>query len=170
MMKRRIPVTRLPAFSLAFSMIVAAQSASAHSAMPEGMKGWWYYTGVNTPDQYAADPLTACRLTAENHQKTPLLAMRPTPGGNGNVIDCMYSLYGNPKASGWYGPVSLFCNPGYFARWPGVCVKRDEAPAPPSCSSECSGYAVGDPVQLASGAEVQTETDLHLRPRHIVDD
>jgi RHS repeat-associated protein len=64
----------------------------------------------------------------------------------------------------WYGPTYLMCETGYVARAPGVCVKRDEAPAPPSCSSDCPGFALGNPVQLASGAKVQTETDLTAGP------
>jgi hypothetical protein len=163
MMKSRICAARFSAVSLALSMLCAAPYASAQAAMPEGMKGWWYYTGVNTPDQFAADPLTACRLTAQNHARAPLLAMRPTPGTNGVIMDCKYVVF-LPKEGDWYGPTSLFCNVGYLARWPGVCVKREEPPAPPSCSSACPGYAEGNPVQLASGAKVQTETDLTAGP------
>lgn len=133
--------------------------------MPEGMKGWWYFTGVNSPDHYAPDPLTACRLTAENHMRTPLLDMRSTPGSLGNMMDCKYqTMLGVPKEGDWYGIVSLFCNSGYTPRWPGVCLKHDEAPAPLCCSPEDSGYAQGNPVQLASGSKVQSEVDLVAGP------
>lgn len=60
MMKSRISASRILAFALALSMLCAAHCASAQPAMPEGMKGWWFSTGANTPDQFAADPLTAC--------------------------------------------------------------------------------------------------------------
>jgi hypothetical protein len=73
MMNRRIPALRLRTFSLALSLIVTAETVFAEPHMPEWTKGWWYYTGVNTPNQYAADPITACRFTAKNHAAAPLL-------------------------------------------------------------------------------------------------
>lgn len=89
---------RLSNLTIAVSLLVVMQAECAASTMPEGMKGWWYFTGINSPDHYAPDPLTACRLTAENHMRTPLLAMRPTPGSLGNIMDCKYqTMLGVPK-------------------------------------------------------------------------
>jgi hypothetical protein len=128
------------------------------------VKGWWYYTGVTFDDKFTSDALTACKLTAQNHAAAPLVAMRPVAGSKGNMMECRYALLGMPKDGQWYGTVSLFCKPGYEPGWPGVCAKRKEAPAPVNCSSECAGYATGNPVQVASGAKVQTETDLVAAP------
>jgi RHS repeat-associated protein len=162
MMKTCIAAAQLTATSFALSLAFAAHSIAAEPVLPEGMKGWWYFTDINGQARFAADPLTACTLTAQNHANAPLVAMRPMPGSNGLLMDCKYKVF-LPQPD-WYGPTYLMCDTGYVARAPGVCVKRDEAPAPPSCSSECPGYAVGNPVQLASGAKVQTETDLIAGP------
>lgn len=162
MIKNCISTARLIATSLALSLAFAAQSIAAEPVLPEGMKGWWYFTGINGPERYAADPLTACKLTAQNHANAPLIAMRQMPGSNGPMMECKYKVF-LPQPD-WYGPTYLMCDTGYVARAPGVCVKRDEAPAPPSCAPACPGFAVGNPVQLASGAKVQTETDLTAGP------
>jgi RHS repeat-associated protein len=157
MMNLRIAALRLPASF--FALLITAQSAGAEPPMPEGMVGWWYYTGVNTPDQFAADSITACRLSAQNHFKAPLLEMRAMPGASAPIMECKYSS-GTFTGAQWYSPASLFCKLGYSPRWPGVCVKRHEAPAPASCLKGSPGYVTGNPVQLASGSKVQTETDL----------
>jgi YD repeat-containing protein len=162
MMKTCIAAAQLTATSFALSLVFAVHSTAAEPVLPEGMKGWWYFTGITRPARFAADPLTACTLTAQNHAAAALEAMRPTPGGNGLMLDCKYKVF--LPQSDWYGVTYLMCDTAYVARAPGVCVKRDEAPAPPSCSSGCPGFAIGDPVQLASGAEVQTETDLTAGP------
>jgi RHS repeat-associated protein len=82
-------------------------------------------------------------------------------------MSCKYSHFiGSPNEGDWYGTTILSYKPGYFARSPGVCVKRDEAPAPPPGGCDGGGpgggpgASVGNPVQVASGAKVQTETDL----------
>jgi RHS repeat-associated protein len=160
MMNRRNAVSRLPSFLLAVSMTIAMPAVGAKPATPEGMVGWWYYTGVNTPDQFVADPITACAISAQNHFRAPLLAMRAVPGSNAPIMECKYAHRGTPTDARWFTPVSLFCKSGYSPRWPGVCVKRPEAPAPVSCSKASPGYVKGNPVQLASGSKVQTETDL----------
>jgi YD repeat-containing protein len=160
MMNRRIAVFRLPSSLLAVSMLVATQGVAAEPALPEGMIGWWYYTGITSPAHFTADPITACALSAQNHFRTPLLAMRAMPGTNAPIMECQYASPGSPKDIQWFTPVSLFCKTGYLPRWPGVCVKRSEAPAPASCSEECPGHALANPVQVASGSKVQTETDL----------
>jgi RHS repeat-associated protein len=159
--------TRFSALTLTFSLSVVMPTAHAE-AMPEGMKGWTYFTGINSTQQYVSDPVEACTLSAENHMRSPLLAMRSTPGGTG-MLDCKYRhMLGVPKGGEWYGIVTLVCDAGYSPRSPGVCVKQAEAPAPspdPSCCSEEDvGFSLGNPVQLASGAKVQTETDLIAGP------
>ena len=159
MTSRRIVAFRLPIFLLASSIVVATQDVSAAQPMPEGMVGWWYYTGVNTPDQFAADPITACRLSAQNHFRAPLLEMRAMPEASAPIMECKYSS-GSFTGVQWYAPASLFCKPGYSPRWPGMCVKSREAPAPASCSKASPGSVEANPVQLASGSKVQTETDL----------
>ena len=85
--------------------------------------------------------------------------MRIMSGASAPIMECKYNS-GTFTGTQWYGPAALFCKPGYSPRWPGVCVKRYEVPAPPSSSAACPGHAVGNPVRLASGSKVQTETDL----------
>jgi RHS repeat-associated protein len=159
MMNRRTVVLRWSICLLAVSMIVPTKGVRAEQPIPEGMVGWWYYTGVNTPDQFAADPITACRLSAHNHFRAPLLEMRAMPEASAPIMECKYSS-GAFTGIKWYSQASLFCKPGYSPRWPGMCVKSKEAPAPASCSPESPGTVEGNPVQLASGSKVQTETDL----------
>jgi RHS repeat-associated protein len=172
MINSRPLLSRLIAFTLAILLIAVAHFAQARQAPPAGSKGWWYYTGTNSEGGYAADPITACKKNAENQMGTPLLAMRPT-GNSAGVMSCKYAHFiGSPNDGEWYGTTILSCNPGYFARSPGVCVKRDEAP-PPSAPGGCSGAGPGggpgatkgNPVQVASGAKVQTETDLVAGPQ-----
>ncbi|MES2757632.1 MAG: RHS repeat-associated core domain-containing protein [Pseudomonadota bacterium] len=158
---------RFSTFPLTFSMIVAAQAVHAQ-AMPPGMKGWTYFTGINSTQQYVGDPVEACRRSAENHMRSPLIAMRSTPGASG-MLDCKYQhMLGVPKGGEWYGVATLVCEAGYSPRSPGVCVKQAEAPAPSPdplcCSEEDAGFSLGNPVQLTSGAKVQTETDLIAGP------
>jgi YD repeat-containing protein len=174
MLKSRSLFSRLIAFSLAAVLISLAHGAQA---LPQGMVGWWYYTPLGFPDEFADDPITACKKTAENHMGTPLLAMRPL-GSSGKLMSCKYAHFiGSPNDGEWYGTAILVCSPGYGAMSPGVCVKRDEAPPPsppppPPPPGGCSGggsgggpgSTVGNPVQVASGAKVQTETDLSAGP------
>jgi hypothetical protein len=91
---------------------------------------------------------------------TPLVAMRPTR--NSGSMDCKYRHFLVVGGEQWFTPTMIHCKPGYFPRAPGVCVKRDEAPPPPppTCVGGGPGGTVGNPVQVASGAKVQTETDL----------
>jgi RHS repeat-associated protein len=149
-------------FFCCFTLLVGTRGVCAETAMPEGMIGWWYYTGINGTPQYTADPVTACTLTAQNHGAAKLLGMRAMNGTNAPMLECKYSLLNIPNKEAWYGQASLFCTTGYLARWPGVCVKRDEPPAPASCQTGTGlpGEVKANPVQLASGSKVQTEIDL----------
>lgn len=144
--------------------------------MPAHSKGWYFYSQSAKP-QYAADPVTACKNTAKNHMGTPLLAMRPL-GTNGGMFDCKYEHFIGPSDGGWwYAWTFLSCDSGYVPRSPGVCVKRNEplsASAPPAgtCGGSkqaaqvigAPGATRGNPVQVASGAKVQTEIDLVAGP------
>lgn len=49
MVNRRAAVFRLQVSLLAVSVLVAPLGVCAETPMPEGMVGWWYYTGVNPP-------------------------------------------------------------------------------------------------------------------------
>ena len=139
---------------------LASQGAHAQQTMPEGMTGWWYYTHIGPGEQqYAADPVTACSNSARNHMGTPLLAMRPNASG-APFYDCKYSHFMRAGGQDWYASTILVCNIGYRPRSPGVCVKDEEIPAPLSCRGSDPGASLGNPVQLASGAKVQAETDL----------
>jgi hypothetical protein len=40
-------LSRLIAFAFAILLIFAAPHVRAGQPLPEGMKGWWYYTGLN---------------------------------------------------------------------------------------------------------------------------
>ncbi|MDL2357106.1 MAG: DUF6531 domain-containing protein, partial [Pseudomonadota bacterium] len=172
MMNRRPSLARLFAVALATILLAMAHCAQAQQTMPEGSLGWWYYTNINSDGGRAADPITACKKTAANHMGTPLLAMRPM-GSNGAMMGCKYAHFiGSPNDGLWYGATVLDCKPGYHPRAPGLCVRHDEAPPPPppgGCGSGGGGgggggggpgAAAGNPVQIASGAKVQTETDL----------
>ena len=173
MMSSRSFLSRLTAFAVATTLIAIPHYAQA---LPEGTLGWWYFIAANSPGGYAADPVTACKHTAQNHMGTPLVAMRP--GRNSSVsMDCKYRHFLVVGGEQWFTPTTLYCKPGYVGRSPGVCVKRDEAPPPapgrgggggggggappPTCPAGGGpGATVGNPVQVASGAKVQTETDL----------
>ena len=130
MFKIRSSFSRLTALVVAILLMAFAHPVHAQQTLPEGTKGWWYYTGVNSPGRYAPDPITACKKNAANQMGTPLLAMRPA-GDSGGVMSCKYAHFiGSPNDGEWYGTTILVCNPGYFAKSPGVCVKHNEAPAP----------------------------------------
>lgn len=139
---------------------LASHKTHAQQTMPEGMKGWWYYTHIGPGEQgYAADPVTACSNSAMNHMGTPLLAMRPNASG-APAYDCKYSHFMRAGGQQWYTTSFLECHIGYRPRSPGACVKDEEIPAPLSCRDSDPGASLGNPVQVASGAKVQAETDL----------
>ncbi|MDL2357800.1 MAG: DUF6531 domain-containing protein, partial [Pseudomonadota bacterium] len=174
---RLSPFSRLFAVALASGFVAVTHCAQAQQALPEGTIGWSYYRGIINDVGRAADPVTACKKNAANQMGTPLLAMRPF-GASGAMMQCKYEHFlGQPDGGSWYGTTILNCTPEYVVRSPGVCVKRNEAPPPPAppppggCGSGGGGgggggpgAAAGNPVQIASGAKVQTETDLVAGP------
>lgn len=170
-MANRKSFTWLLQGALVFVVAVAdANYACAQQTLPAAAKGWWYYTGIVQEGGYAADPVTACIATARNHMGTALVAMRPAadPG----AYNCKYPHFvGAPANSAWYGTTILVCNRGYVPVSPGICVSRREPPAPSRPPGSCNaggaggpGATRGNPVQVASGAKVQTENDLAAGP------
>jgi RHS repeat-associated protein len=149
------------ALSLA-TIVVGSQSARAQEAMPEGVQGWTYYINSAEPLGLTDDPVSACKKTAANHMGTPLLAMQPSDGMV--AFECNYSNRAPWVGAHWYGMSVLRCTPGFTPRWPGVCTKGSEPPPPSSCLPNDPGYGCGNPVQVASGAKVQSETDLVAGP------
>jgi RHS repeat-associated protein len=161
---QRYVVQCVRAFALALVMLAASQSVHAQQAIPGGTKGWWYFISMTEGSGYAADPITACKHNALNNMGTPLLEMRPNADGS---FGCKYSHVMQSVGAHWYTTTWLACEPGYHPRNTGVCVKNDETPAPSSCLMPDlggAGASVGNPVQLASGAKVQTEIDLVAGP------
>ncbi|MCE3605429.1 DUF6531 domain-containing protein [Massilia sp. P8910] len=134
-------------------------NAHAENGLPEGTRGWSYYTGVLGPDEFASDPLTACQKTAMKHMGRPLKTMRPHDGHR-DWYDCIYPHFLRVGGTEVYGGTLLICMPGYKAYPQGVCLKeKPEIPVPLSCEG-----SAGNPVQFVSGAKVQHETDLVAGP------
>lgn len=153
----------LRAVALALVLLAESQGAQARQAMPEGTKGWSYFVHLGEPFGYAADPETACKNTAMNHMGKPLVAMRPSRYFKVG-FECQYLNIVTSPGPQWYGTTTFDCEIGYSARAPGVCVKGAEPPAPLSCAGGQQGAFLSNPVQLASGAKVQSETDLVAGP------
>jgi hypothetical protein len=64
-------------YQIALIVLGSVSTAPSLAApLPEGMKGWWYYTDGPTTQGYASNPVEACTLTAKNHYGTPLVDMR----------------------------------------------------------------------------------------------
>jgi YD repeat-containing protein len=149
---------------LVFVLGIASSTGTwAEEAMPEGMKGWWYYNkDSNAPPGYARTPQEACAISAANHWGGKLFYMTPSPYPR-QIYECFYK---NPVGGLVfnYSNTVLHCENGYTAASPGVCTKWMEPPRPPSCSPDQPGYAIGNPTAVASGAKVQTETDIPGSP------
>lgn len=125
--------------------------------------GWTFYNRLwDKPVDYAATPLEACETSAWNHFRERLISMKTTDSRS----PLFWCIYKNPFGGlvREYTPAMLICPPAYFARWPGVCVKRVEPPRPATCSINSPGYTIANPVVVSSGAKVQTETDLEGTP------
>lgn len=136
--------------------------ASAAESSPEGMLGWSYFMrGAKTG--FVSDPLTACQNSARNHMGTELVDMTPIKGG-GLGFDCWYPHFAKAGGVHTFNGTYLFCQPGFQAQLPGVCVKKREPPTPVCCTPGEAGYSVGNPVVVSSGAKVQSETDLAGTP------
>lgn len=135
--------------------------AHAETELPEGVKGWWYYISIiPLKSGYARTPKDACVLNARNHFRVRLIYMEPEYS-QGPRFKCFYP---NPVGGAVYSYTNthLVCQPGYKAQGPGVCVKDAEPPRSPSCNPADAGYSISNAnrVALASGANVQTETDI----------
>lgn len=141
------------------SLVLMHSSARAENGLPEGTLGWDYYTGIFGPDEYAADPVTACQKTAKKHMGTKLKAIKPFK----NLPDwyhCIYPHFLVVGGTSAFGSTVLRCKSGYTAKYDGVCRKEEpEIPMPLSCQR-----SAGNPVQFTSGAKVQHETDLIAGP------
>lgn len=146
---------------LSFAIAIAPHDAMADE-MPEGMLGWWYFI-TYVKSGYAPDPVTACTMNAKNQMNRPLLDIKPREG-EGPAQDCKYlhafNAVNEVFGPQWYSATWLRCKPDYFAKFPGVCVKRPELPAPTSCSAGQPGFVLGNPVTVSSGAKVQSEIDF----------
>ena len=141
--------------------LTASAGALAEEPRPEGMKGWWYYISLFASG-YAGGPQEACRLSAANHFDVKLSSMKPSPLPK-PIFHCFYKNPIGGRVSD-YALTRLYCESGYTAKSPGVCVKKPEAPRPPSCKADEPGYGVSNPVAVASGAKVQSETDFPGAP------
>jgi hypothetical protein len=143
---------------VAFMLMLAGRVSAADNALPEGTKGWWYYTGIFPPSGHVASPEEACRLNAKNHMGTALVDMS-APHGLELWIDCKYPHFLAIGGVHWYSTTHLECESGYRPTPEGICAKVTE-PAPPlNCKQGEAGYGVGNPVIVASGAKVQSEAD-----------
>ena len=158
----RNAVPRYQKLMVAMSLGVATSlGAQAAESMPKGMKGWTYYISLHKMG-YVRTPQQACALNAANHFGVELNYMMPSPLPK-PIYECYYrNPFGGLLFN--YGNTILHCEAGYTTATPGACVKWAEPPRPPSCSPGKPGYAVGNPVAVASGAKVQTETDVPGSP------
>lgn len=146
-------------FGFALLALLMHWQAHAANGMPPGTLGWYYYTGVFGPDEYAPDPATACHKTAMRHMGQPLKAIRPLNGLRSNY-ECKYAHFLRTGGIDWFGGTALVCEKGYRVSRQGVCLKDPaEIPVPLTCQG-----SAGNPVQFVSGAKVQHETDLVAGP------
>lgn len=147
-------LTVLTVLALADAWSVRALAAEP---LPEGVRGWWYFISL-FESGYARTPEKACALNARNHFNVKLQYMRPSPLPK-PIYECFYI---NPvgKRLFDYTHTHLECTYGYHPKAHGVCAKWTEPPRPPECSPGASGFSVGNPVHVATGAKIQTETDI----------
>lgn len=132
---------------------------TASDAMPTGTVGWIYYAGGKTG--YVADPVQACRLTAQNHMGTKLTDMKISAGlPDGTSYQCKYPHFLAIAGDQWYGATYFHCEYGYKAKAPGVCVVDAQHLTPATCSIGEKGYTIGNPITVTTGGKFQTEVDL----------
>lgn len=149
-------VTR--AFALCLLCLISfGQNANAQGGLPEGVIGWYFY-GPGSGN-FAPDPVTACQNSATNHMGTNLKEMRVRPGATIPMYDCKYPHFISAGGEAWYALTYLECASGYVPRWPGVCTKNGEKALRLCCDPSDPGYAVGNPVVVATGDKVQVESD-----------
>lgn len=133
------------------------QQANAQGALPEGVIGWYFY-GPGSGN-FAPDPVTACQYSAINHMGTNLKEMRVRPGATIPMYDCKYPHFIGAGGEAWYALTYLECAAGYIPRWPGICTKNEEKALIICCDPSDPGYAIGNPVVIATGDKVQVESD-----------
>lgn len=136
-------------------------SAKAEGAAVTGTKGWSYFISIYEIG-HAPTPHEACMLSAANHWRVKLDYMRPSSLPK-PIFECFYR---NPVGGRIYdySHTYLECQSGYIAQSPGICVRWSEPPRPPNCSPGEAGFAIANPVAVASGAKVQTESDFPGTP------
>lgn len=152
-------------YRVLFVMILWAASWTAQ-ATAEGVKGWVYLDASKPGDAaFAPDPLAACEIAARLHFGSKVFAIRPNhtyaKGPHKVMYDC--KIQPSMVIPPYWGALKTYldCDKGYQPEWPGMCVKNpNNVPPPPSCSSSNPGFAVGDPVIISSGENVQHEVDL----------
>lgn len=155
--KKTVPQHRKLMLALALGL-AASVGAQAADTMPKGMKGWWYFIKLNQPGGYVRTPQEACALSAGNHFGVKFNYMLPSALPK-QIYECYYrNSFGGQLSN--YANTHLHCETGYVPAAPGMCVKWIEPPRPSSCSPDKTGYVVGNPVSVASGAKIQTEVDL----------
>ncbi len=143
--------------ALGFGVLLLAPALA--KALPEGTIGWWYYAGGGATNNYAADPATACSQSAANHMGTWLIRITPRQEPSTTpMFDCWYPHFLNVGGSSNYVYTFLQCESGYYAVWPGVCVKRYTAPRPIDCANPAAPTR-GNPVLLATGMKFDNKTD-----------
>lgn len=131
----------------------------ADSPTPEGMKGWLYdSSGYGPTFYYKPTALEACRamkvplalyfthMTASDVERVP----------SGIAYTCHFTFPG--MAVDYPLPTRLFCEAGYYPRWPGVCAEHS-LPPPPSCSPSDKGALFGNPVMITNGVKIQRDVE-----------
>ena len=160
-LRAEIPLQQKLLLALAIWIALCGGAQAEEQKMPEGMKGWWYFITIHKSG-YARTPWEACALTAANHWGTPLEFMKPSALPKA-IYECFYANPFRGKVSD-YTHTHLDCEPLHSPQAPGICVKWAEAPKPPTCSPGETGFALGNPVAIATGAKIQTETDISGAP------
>ncbi|MCS0583367.1 DUF6531 domain-containing protein [Massilia pinisoli] len=142
---------------IVFMLTLTGRVSAGETAFPVGTKGWWYYINAYASG-YAASPEEACTLNAKNHMGTHLVDMS-APVGPELRIHCKYPHFYAIGGIDWFSSTHLDCEFGYRPTPDGICAKATEPPPPLSCQQGQPGYGIGNPVIVASGAKVQSETD-----------
>ena len=161
---RRGRINLLLALAISTTVPAVAQPVPAVPAAgaPVGMVGWWYFKGF-WESGFALTPEEACGLTAINHLGTPLEDMTPVPFPAA-IFDCHYRHFLGTKRLFSYGQTKLFCQDGYKAKLPGVCVKNSEPALAADPRPSKAGFTCSNPVVVSTGSKVQTENDMPGAP------
>lgn len=137
------------------ALVALTVPAIAATSMPEGMAGWTY-----GPNRYESNPIAACKamFPPSGLQFTYIEPAMIQGYWSGTSFYCHF-IFPNYPASDYFYPTGLICEVGYYARWPGVCVPFLSQPPTPTCSPDEPGFAVGNPVMVATGVKIQSEVD-----------